>query len=112
VYTGRSLLHTWYPEPQLFGILNAHTLLQLDSKVRGFAYRIHWRPERQSSHTGKFLLATALNYLYNQLSNDEHKQIGIRRGARSFQLRGGFKAKLKLTNSQGLKDRLEKFKKQ
>jgi hypothetical protein len=52
VYTGRSLPHTWYPERQLFGILNAHTLLQLESKVPGLAHKKHWRPERQSSHTG------------------------------------------------------------
>jgi hypothetical protein len=47
VYTGRSLLHTWYPERQLFGILNAHTLLQLQSKVRGLASGApilsHWK---------------------------------------------------------------------
>jgi hypothetical protein len=60
VYTGRSLPHTWYPERQLFGILNAHNPLQLESKVQGLAYRIHWRPERQSFHTGRFLLAAAL----------------------------------------------------
>jgi hypothetical protein len=35
VYTGRPLPHTWYPERQLFGILNAHALLKLESKVRG-----------------------------------------------------------------------------
>jgi hypothetical protein len=34
------------------GILNAHALLQLGFKVRGLAYRIHWRPDRQFSHTG------------------------------------------------------------
>jgi hypothetical protein len=65
VYTGRSLPpHTWYPERQLNRTLNAQNLLQLDSKVRGLAYRKHWRPERQSSHTGQFLLPYALNYLY------------------------------------------------
>jgi hypothetical protein len=32
VYTGRSLPHTWYPERQLFGILNAHALLQMGFK--------------------------------------------------------------------------------
>jgi hypothetical protein len=50
VYTGSSLPHTWYTERQLFGILNAHALLQLEFKVRGLAHRKHWR--RQSSHTG------------------------------------------------------------
>jgi hypothetical protein len=64
VYTGRSLPHTWYPERQLFGILNAHALLQLGFKVRGLAYWIHWRQDRQFSHTGWFLLAAALNCLY------------------------------------------------
>jgi arylamine N-acetyltransferase len=56
VYTGRSFPHTWYPERQLFGILNAYALLQLGFKVRRLAYRTHWRLERQSSHTGRFLL--------------------------------------------------------
>jgi hypothetical protein len=64
VYTGRSLLHTWYPERQLFGILNAPTLLQLESKMQGLAYRTHWHPERQSSHTSRFQLAAAVNCLY------------------------------------------------
>jgi hypothetical protein len=64
VYTGRSLPHTWYPERQLFGILNAHALLQLGFKVWGLAHRKHWHPERQPSHTGWFLLAAALNGLY------------------------------------------------
>jgi hypothetical protein len=30
-YTGSSFPHTWYPERQLIGILNAQTLLQLES---------------------------------------------------------------------------------
>jgi hypothetical protein len=82
VSAGRSLPHTWYPERQLFGtgILNVHTLLQQESKVRGLAYRTHWRPEHQSCHTGRFLLAAALNCLYctiGPMSADEHKQIGI-----------------------------------
>jgi hypothetical protein len=51
-----------------FGILNAHTLLQLESKVRELVHKKRWRPERQSSHTGWFLLAAALNGLY-YLSN-------------------------------------------
>jgi hypothetical protein len=63
VYTGRSLQHTWYPERQLFGILNAHALLQLGVKVRGLAHRKHWHLDRQSSHTGWFLLAAALKGL-------------------------------------------------
>jgi hypothetical protein len=63
VYTGRSLPHTWYPERQLFGILNAHALLQLGFKVLGLAYWIPWRPDRQLSQTGWFLLAAALNGL-------------------------------------------------
>jgi hypothetical protein len=44
VYRGRSLPHTWYPEHQLFGILHAHTLLQLESKVRGLVHKKHWGP--------------------------------------------------------------------
>jgi hypothetical protein len=61
VYTERSLLHTWHPEHQLLRTLNAHTL---KSKVRGLAHKKRWRWERQSSHTGWFLLAAALNGLY------------------------------------------------
>jgi hypothetical protein len=60
VYTGRSLPHTWYPERQLFGILNAYALLQLGFKVRELAYQIHLRRDRQFSHTGWFLLAAML----------------------------------------------------
>jgi hypothetical protein len=41
VYSGRSLPHTWYPELQLFGIVNAHTPLQLELKVRGLAHNKH-----------------------------------------------------------------------
>jgi hypothetical protein len=65
VYTGRSLPHSWYPERQLFGILNAHALQQLGFKVLGLAHKTHWRPDRRSSHTGWFLFAAALNSLYN-----------------------------------------------
>jgi hypothetical protein len=44
---------------------------------------------------------------------DQYKQIGIREGARSFQLRGCFmKQNYKLYNSQELKDLSEKFKNQ
>jgi hypothetical protein len=45
------------------------------------------------------------------MSADQYKQIGIRRGARPFQLRGGFiKPNLNFENSQELKGRSEKFK--
>jgi hypothetical protein len=37
------------------GILSTHTLLQLESKVQGLAYRKHWNPGRQPYHTGGFL---------------------------------------------------------
>jgi hypothetical protein len=60
--------------------------------MRGLAHKKHWRQERQSSHIGWFLLAAALNGLYRTIgpmSADQHKQIGIRGGPRSFQLRGG-----------------------
>jgi hypothetical protein len=43
------------------GILNAHTQLRLASKERGFGAQKHKHLERQSSHTGRFLLADALN---------------------------------------------------
>jgi hypothetical protein len=46
------------------------------------------------------------------MSADQHKQIGIRGGARSFQLRGGsIKQNENFENSQELKDRSENFKK-
>jgi hypothetical protein len=47
------------------------------------------------------------------MSADQHKQIGIRGGARSFQLRGGsIKQHENFEKSQELKDRSEKFKNQ
>jgi hypothetical protein len=64
VYSGRSVSDTWNPERQLIGTLTAQTLLQLESKVRGLAHRKHWRPERQSPHIGRFLLAAVLNCPY------------------------------------------------
>jgi hypothetical protein len=64
VYAGRSLPHTWYPERQLIGILNAHTLLQLESKVRRLVHKKRWNPGRQSSLTGRFLLVVAMTGLY------------------------------------------------
>jgi hypothetical protein len=64
MYTGRSLPHTWYPERQLIVTLNSHTLLQRESKVRTLAHKKHWRPGRQSSHTGRFLLAVAMKAVY------------------------------------------------
>jgi hypothetical protein len=51
-----SLPDSWCPGRQVIGTLNAHTLLKLESEVRGLAHKKHWRPERQSSHTGGFLL--------------------------------------------------------
>jgi hypothetical protein len=53
----------WNPERQLIGTMNAHTLLQLESKVRALAHKKHWRPDRQSSHTGRFILAVAMKAL-------------------------------------------------
>jgi hypothetical protein len=47
------------------------------------------------------------------MSADQNKQIGIREGARSFQLRGGsIKQNGNFEKSQELKDRSEKFKNQ
>jgi hypothetical protein len=47
------------------------------------------------------------------MSADQHKQISIRRGARSSQLRGGFmKQNENFEKSQELKGRSEKFKNQ
>jgi hypothetical protein len=60
VYTERSLPDSWYPERQLIDTLNAHNPL----------------------------LWTA--FTIGSISADQHKQISIRREARSFQLRGGF----------------------
>jgi hypothetical protein len=46
------------------------------------------------------------------MSADQHKQIGIRGGARSFQLRGGsIKQNESFQKSQELKSRSENFKK-
>jgi hypothetical protein len=47
------------------------------------------------------------------MSADQHKQNGIRGGARSFQLRGGnIKQNENFEKSQELKDRYEKLKNQ
>jgi hypothetical protein len=48
------------------GILNAHTQLRPRpaSKVLGLVHRKNWHPVRQSFHTGRFLLAVALNGLH------------------------------------------------
>jgi hypothetical protein len=49
------------------------------------------------------------------MSADQHKQIGIRGGARSFQLRGSYikqNENLKKKQSQELKDQSKKFKNQ
>jgi hypothetical protein len=43
------------------GILNAHTLLRLESKMRGLA---QWYPAHQSLHTEGFQLIVALEGLY------------------------------------------------
>jgi hypothetical protein len=59
-----SLPDSWCPGRQLIGTLNAHTLLQLESEVRGLAHRIHWNPARQPSLTGGFLLVVAMKGLY------------------------------------------------
>jgi hypothetical protein len=49
-------------------------------------------------------------YTIGPMSADQHKQIGIRGGARSFQLRGGsIKQNESFEKSQELKDRSEKF---
>jgi hypothetical protein len=46
------------------------------------------------------------------MSADQHKQIGIRGGARSFQLRGGsIKQNERFEKSQELESRSENFKK-
>jgi hypothetical protein len=87
VNTERSLPDTWHPERQLYWHLNAHTLLRLAAEVRGLAPRKHWIPVRQSSHTGGFQLA----YTIGPMSAEQHKQIGIRQGATSFNMRIGLK---------------------
>jgi hypothetical protein len=51
-------------------------------------------------------------YTIGPISAEQHKQIGIRGGARSFQLRGGsIKQNENCENSQELKGRSENFKK-
>jgi hypothetical protein len=48
-----------------FRILTAHTLRRLKPKMRELARRKHGNPGRQSSHSGRFLLAVAMEGLYN-----------------------------------------------
>jgi hypothetical protein len=55
-----SLSDSWCPGRQLYWHLNAHTQQGLAFKVWGLAHKKHWRPERQSFHTGWFLLAATL----------------------------------------------------
>jgi hypothetical protein len=51
-------------------------------------------------------------YTIGPMSADQHKQIGIRGGARSFQLRGGsIKLNESFEKSQELKSQSENFKK-
>jgi hypothetical protein len=51
-------------------------------------------------------------YTIGPMSADQHKQIGIRGGARSFQLRGdSIKQNESFEKSQELKSRSENFKK-
>jgi hypothetical protein len=71
VYTGRSLPDTWLNlSANSIGILNAHTLLRLESKERGLAHRKHWYPVRQPLHTGGFHVALeAVYYLSKMLIN-------------------------------------------
>jgi hypothetical protein len=114
VYTGRSLPHTWYlqySERQLIGILNAHTLLQLESKVQRLAHRTHWNPERQSSLTGRCLLVVAMKVLYYWPNVSWSILTGIWGWERPHQLRGSFiKLNGNFEKSQELKGRSEKFK--
>jgi hypothetical protein len=58
------LVITLYCQLYCIGILNAQTQLRQAFKVRGLAHKKHWRPDRQSFHTGWVLLAAALNGLY------------------------------------------------
>jgi hypothetical protein len=58
-----------------------------------------WNPVRQSSHTEKFLLVVAMEGLTIGpiMSADQNKQIGIRRGATSFNMRTVFiKSKMEI----------------
>jgi hypothetical protein len=69
-------------------------------------------PGRQSSHTGGFLLVAALEGLYytvGPMSDDQHKQIGIRRGATPFNMSTVFiKENVNFEKWQELKGRSEK----
>jgi hypothetical protein len=50
-----------------------------------------YNPERQSSHTGWFLLVELWRaFSIGLMSADQHKQIGIRRGATPFNIINGF----------------------
>jgi hypothetical protein len=62
---------------------------------------------------GFYWLLHKMAYTIGPMSADQHKQIGIRGGARSFQLRGGsIKQNENFEKSHKLKDRSEKFENQ
>jgi hypothetical protein len=80
VYTGHSFPHTWNPDRQLYGILNGHTLMRLESNVRGFAHRKHLHPSLPTLYTGwRIPIGCSLwkAYTIGPMSADQYKQIDI-----------------------------------
>jgi hypothetical protein len=74
-----------------------------DTLASGAPILSHW----------KISIGCCSAYTIGPILADQHKQIGIRGGARSFQLRGAFmKQNGNFEKSQELKGRSEKFKNQ
>jgi hypothetical protein len=86
-------------------------MLQLGFEVRGLAYGyIGVRTANSLTLDGFYWLLLWTAYTIGPMSADLHTQIGIRGGARSFQLRGdSIKPNEIFEKSQELKDRSEKF---
>jgi hypothetical protein len=63
----------------------------LEFKMRELAHRIRWNPERQYSLlNSSHWLVQGRAIFFGPLSADQHKNIGILRGATSVKMRTGF----------------------
>jgi hypothetical protein len=73
--------------------------------------RVHWNLARQSFHIEGFVLVELWRaFPIGPMSADQHKQIGIRRGATPFYMATGFiKQNKNFEKSQELKGRSENF---
>jgi hypothetical protein len=110
VYTGRSMLHTWYPESLEPWTLIPHCnwILKCGDWRTG---SIGVQSANPLTPDNFFWLLLWTAYTIGPMSADQHKQFSIRRGARSFQLRGGLAkllAKLKLWKFTGIKGSIRK----